>query len=127
MPRAWTDALDAAIAAGKIPNIPIATNSSTTGEPTYGKGTEPAQADICSSTAQCRIEGDIWDAPAGVIGIGFDDGPLPVRQNFISHESTSLMYEFRLLTIYTPFYETRIKLRPIFSLVPTYWTITKNS
>ncbi len=27
---------------------------------------------------KCRIAGDVWDAPQGVIGISFDDGPLPV-------------------------------------------------
>lgn len=79
IPQAWTDALDAAIAAGKIPNIPVAVNSSVTGEPGYGTGTNPAQPDICSASAHCKIDGDIWDAPDGIIGIGFDDGPLPVR------------------------------------------------
>jgi hypothetical protein len=27
------------------------------------------------------IPGDIYDAPQGVIGIGFDDGPLPVSHS----------------------------------------------
>lgn len=32
--------------------------------------------EICSSTPKCKQGlGDIWDAPSGVIGISFDDGP----------------------------------------------------
>jgi len=73
MPQAWIDALNAAVAAGSIPNIPIPTvvNSS----PVYPSSANPNSPTICSAYAKCRMPDDIWDAPNGAIGIGFDDGP----------------------------------------------------
>ncbi|KDQ51243.1 carbohydrate esterase family 4 protein [Jaapia argillacea MUCL 33604] len=74
LPQAWVNALNAAVAAGKIPDIPA--SSLINGAPTYPEGTDPNSPQVCSGTAQCRIPGDIWDAPTGVLGTGFDDGPL---------------------------------------------------
>lgn len=76
MPQAWLDALHAAIAAGKIPDIPVTTMDGP--GPTYPDGYDPMSPDVCSSTAQCRIPGDIWDGPPGALSLSFDDGPLPV-------------------------------------------------
>lgn len=78
LPQAWLDALNAAVAAGKIPNIPVSTSTNGS-NPAYSDATDPTGAGptICSSTAKCRGAGDIWDAPDGVLGTGFDDGPLP--------------------------------------------------
>ncbi|KZV72117.1 carbohydrate esterase family 4 protein [Peniophora sp. CONT] len=73
VPQAWKDALAAAIAAGKIPDIPVAT--ATGGNPTYG-GQDPGKLPICSGTYGCRLPESIWDAPNNTIGISFDDGPL---------------------------------------------------
>lgn len=74
IPQAWVDALDAAVAAGKIPNIPPAT--ATGGNPTYG-ALDPNGDEVCSTTYKCRKNDYIWDAPEGVFSTSFDDGPLP--------------------------------------------------
>ncbi|KII95173.1 carbohydrate esterase family 4 protein [Plicaturopsis crispa FD-325 SS-3] len=72
----WTAALNAAVAAGTIPDVPLST--STGGTPVYPNGISPTSADVCSASYGCRnLEYDMWDAPDGTIGIGFDDGPLP--------------------------------------------------
>jgi chitin deacetylase len=77
MPVAWVNALNAAVAAGKIPNIPMSNN--TPGHnPVYPNGLSPTSPQICSGTYGCRISGDIWDAPNGVFASAFDDGPTPV-------------------------------------------------
>jgi chitin deacetylase len=77
IPQAWTDALNNAVQAGTIPNIPVSQQSNPSANPTYGT-LNPNGAQVCSGTYGCRIAGQIWDAPAGVMGISFDDGPLPV-------------------------------------------------
>lgn len=77
MPQAWTNALNAAVQAGTIPNIPLSTQSNPSANPTYGS-LSPTDPSVCSATYGCRIPGQIWDAPNGTIGIAFDDGPLPV-------------------------------------------------
>ncbi|KAF8272073.1 hypothetical protein EI94DRAFT_1865105, partial [Lactarius quietus] len=76
MPQSWKDALNIAVQAGKIPNIPLSTQSNPTANPTYGS-LSPTDPSVCSGTYGCRIPGQIWDAPNGTIGISFDDGPLP--------------------------------------------------
>ena len=79
MPQAWKDALTAAVQAGKIPNIPPSSDSNKkNGSPVYPPGYNPYSPQVCSGTYKCRIAGDVWDAPPGVIGISFDDGPLRV-------------------------------------------------
>ena len=77
MPQAWKDALNNAVQANKIPNIPISHQSAPGTNPTYGS-LNPNGAQVCSGTYGCQIPGQIWNAPAGVLGIAFDDGPLPV-------------------------------------------------
>ncbi|KAH9179608.1 carbohydrate esterase family 4 protein [Lactarius sanguifluus] len=72
----WKDALNAAVQAGKIPNIPPSSDPNNA-SPVYPSGYDPYSSQVCSATYKCRIAGDIWDAPQGVIGISFDDGPLP--------------------------------------------------
>ncbi|KAA1466513.1 glycoside hydrolase/deacetylase [Dentipellis sp. KUC8613] len=74
MPQAWKDALNAAVQAGKIPGIAPSKDNGDD-NPTY-QG-DPNGPDICSATYKCRIDGDVWDAPDGVFGASFDDGPLP--------------------------------------------------
>ncbi|KAI9467095.1 carbohydrate esterase family 4 protein [Lactarius psammicola] len=76
MPQAWKDALSAAVQAGKIPNIPPSSDPNNA-NPVYPSGYDPYSPQVCSATYKCRIAGDVWDAPQGVIGISFDDGPLP--------------------------------------------------
>lgn len=78
LPAEWVNALNAAVAAGKIPNIPQSTNTPGV-NPVYPPGVNPNSPEVCSATYKCRIPGDIWDAPTNYFGTGFDDGPLPVR------------------------------------------------
>ncbi|KAG8906060.1 hypothetical protein FRB99_007717, partial [Tulasnella sp. 403] len=67
MPDAWKQALQKIKDAGLIPNIPPSK------EGVYPNGLNPNGPEICSSTAQCHGEGDIWDAPDGMLGVSFDD------------------------------------------------------
>ncbi|TFK32917.1 chitin deacetylase [Crucibulum laeve] len=82
LPKAWTDALAAAIAAGKIPNIPPSTGKPQT-NPVYPAGMDPNGPEICSATYKCRHADDIWDAPDGYFGISFDDGPQPATSELV--------------------------------------------
>lgn len=67
MPQEWIQALSSAQSAGLIPNISLSK------EGVYPKGQDAGSQEICSSTDQCRGDGDVWDAPDGMIGISFDD------------------------------------------------------
>lgn len=78
MPQPWIDALNAAVQAGKIPNIPPPTQTAASTTPIYAQGYNPNDPSVCSTSYGCRNPGDIFDAPNGVMAIGFDDGPLPV-------------------------------------------------
>jgi hypothetical protein len=78
LPQAWVDALNVTVKAGKIPDIPVSTGVSGM-NPVYPTGYDPMSPAVCSSTYKCVIPGDLWNAPEGVIGLSFDDGPLPVR------------------------------------------------
>ncbi|CBQ68052.1 related to CDA2-sporulation-specific chitin deacetylase [Sporisorium reilianum SRZ2] len=72
-PAAWLSALDAAVAAGKIPNIAPALNQG--GSPVYANnvGFDP---NTCSWTVtKCVSKSDIVNGPPNAIAIGFDDGP----------------------------------------------------
>ncbi|KLO19951.1 glycoside hydrolase/deacetylase [Schizopora paradoxa] len=77
LPAAWTNALNAAVAAGQIPNVPQ--SSLVNGNPTYPNGANSQDESICSGNGggpgSCRTNGSIWDAPDGMVAIGFDDGP----------------------------------------------------
>ena len=77
MPDAWVNALNSAMAAGKIRNISVSTsvNEST---PVYPNGADPTSPDICSGSYQCAIPGDIWNGPDGIFASSFDDGPTTV-------------------------------------------------
>jgi len=76
MPKFWTDFFKTAIKDGKIPDIPRTTL--VNGIPTYPNGINPSSPEVCSADLQCRINGNYWDAPDGVVAIGFDDGPTAV-------------------------------------------------
>lgn len=72
-PPQWIAALNAAVAAGKIPNIPASP---------YPAGTDPSSPQICSGSAWCKIPGDIFDGPDGYYASSFDDGPYPASALF---------------------------------------------
>lgn len=47
-------------------------------------------ATVCAATdRECRIPDNIWDAPDGIMGIGFDDGPTLVSSR---HFPLSLLF-----------------------------------
>lgn len=80
-PKAWLDALAAAVAAGKIPNIPVAKamgDMDHPANPAYPTGTDGTSPQVCTTTLQCRDNNTIYDGPAGTYGVSFDDGPLAV-------------------------------------------------
>lgn len=78
LPQTWVNALNAAVNAGKIPDIPVSTRVNEL-DPVYPVGYDPMSPAVCSSTWKCTAPGDLWNAPEGVIGLSFDDGPQPVR------------------------------------------------
>ncbi|KIY49201.1 glycoside hydrolase/deacetylase, partial [Fistulina hepatica ATCC 64428] len=95
LPQAWRDALGAAVSAGKIPNIPLPTHNND--YPAYPEGYDPNGPQVCSSYYQCRGDDDIWDAPDGVIGISFDDGPLepsPGLYDFLKNNNMTATHFF---------------------------------
>lgn len=54
------------------------------GLPVYPDGLSATGSEVCSATYKCQNSTtDIWDAPDGVFGAGFDDGPLPVSSFLI--------------------------------------------
>ncbi|CAD6953199.1 unnamed protein product [Tilletia caries] len=69
----WKAALDAAVKAGKIPNIPPS-SSPDGGTPTYPAGTDMTA--VCSwSASKCQGPNDIHQGADNYVGINFDDGP----------------------------------------------------
>lgn len=74
LPQEWVNALNATIAAGKIPDVPVAVINGG-GSPVYPSGVDPNGPLVCSGFAKCRNADDIWDAPNGVVALSFDDGP----------------------------------------------------
>eukprot|EP00753_Platysulcus_tardus_P020925 PLAT8471.1.p1 GENE.PLAT8471.1~~PLAT8471.1.p1 ORF type:complete len:451 (+),score=-11.89 PLAT8471.1:43-1353(+) len=89
LPQEWVDALNQAVQAGKIPNIPVSTQTNG-GNPTYPNGYDPNGPTVCSATYKCRNPDDIWDAPEGMVGSGFDDGPTefsPTLYTFLKNNS----------------------------------------
>lgn len=76
----WKTLLDQAVSSGLIPtNCPVAKQSGGAA-PSYSNSTgkmDPAKQPICSSSSQCRGDDQVYDMPDGLVGISFDDGPLP--------------------------------------------------
>ena len=75
IPAPWLAALHAAEAANLIPNIAPAVSPDGGATATYPGIPNAGQEPICSSQFQCRHAEDVWDAPAGMIGLSVDDGP----------------------------------------------------
>jgi chitin deacetylase len=73
LPQAWIDALNAATAAGKIPNVPVSTL--VNGNPTYPNNVG-TNTDTCNWTlSKCLGAKDISSVPNNEWTISFDDGP----------------------------------------------------
>ncbi|KAF8812434.1 glycoside hydrolase/deacetylase [Phlegmacium glaucopus] len=105
LPAPWVNALNSAIAAGKIPNISVSSNTPGT-NPVYPVGFNPNSPQVCSATYKCRIPGDIWDSPDGVFASAFDDGPTPsttqLLQFLTSKNKTTTHFMIGYNIIYYP-------------------------
>ncbi|KAJ1299802.1 hypothetical protein OPQ81_000701 [Rhizoctonia solani] len=85
VPQPWLDAMNKAISDGRIPStdtVPVAT---TAGVYRSKSGTtlDGGKAPICSSTVGCKDATQIYDVPAGVVAISFDDGPQPASRGLL--------------------------------------------
>ncbi|CUA72086.1 hypothetical protein RSOLAG22IIIB_10059 [Rhizoctonia solani] len=79
IPQTWLDAMNKAIADGRIPStdqVPVATTAGVY-RSKAGKTLDGGKAPICSSTVGCKDDTQIYDVPDGIVAISFDDGPLP--------------------------------------------------
>jgi peptidoglycan/xylan/chitin deacetylase (PgdA/CDA1 family) len=70
VPRAWLDKL----ATVQVPNIPVSTDPSHSGRPSYA-GHQNDDKAICSFTYQCVDDEDLYAPEAGHMAVTFDDGP----------------------------------------------------
>ncbi|PLW09784.1 hypothetical protein PCANC_22293 [Puccinia coronata f. sp. avenae] len=78
----WVDALNRQKEAGNIPNIKPSIKTAD-GNIKYENGINGSDPSICSWTIGCRSPTDITDAPAGMMGISFDDGPEPASSQLM--------------------------------------------
>ncbi|KAH9943415.1 uncharacterized protein BXZ73DRAFT_97456 [Epithele typhae] len=92
IPQAWLTALSAAKSAGKVPSLAPSTQAVPYTNPTY-PGQDPNNMPVCSATYKCRNPEDLWDAPDGVFGSSFDDGPLDTSMPLYN-----LLHENNLVT-----------------------------
>jgi len=107
IPASWIAALNEAVSEGKIPNVPVTTNTPNT-SPVYPTGVDPMSPQVCSATYRCRIPGDIWDAPPGIYASSFDDGPLPPTPQLVDFLGTnSLTTSFFMIGTNILYYPTQ--------------------
>jgi chitin deacetylase len=77
LPKPWLDALNATVAAGKVPNI--SQSGGPSGQnPVHPQGVDIGSPAVCSTSLGCRNGDDFWDAPPGVFATSFNDSPTPV-------------------------------------------------
>ncbi|KAA1080083.1 hypothetical protein PGTUg99_006488 [Puccinia graminis f. sp. tritici] len=82
-PRAeWIDALNREKQAGRIPHLKPSIKTADQSVK-YDPGVNGSDPKICSWTIGCRSPTDITDAPAGMMGISFDDGPEPASSQLM--------------------------------------------
>lgn len=75
IPQIWRDKLKQAEDSGKIPKLPSSKTNMQTGLSVYPTGT--SDRDLCAWTdTQCIPQGAISEAPAKVVGMAVDDGPV---------------------------------------------------
>jgi peptidoglycan/xylan/chitin deacetylase (PgdA/CDA1 family) len=91
LPQSWSDALNAAVQQGKIPNIPAST-SDAAGNTAYPNGLGNSQS-VCSwTTIKCNGPNDLYEAPDNTWVVSFDDGPTgasPDLYNFLEAQNQS--------------------------------------
>lgn len=83
LPKAWLDALTAAVNAGKIPDVPMA-ESEDGADPKYPDDLDPMSPQVCSSTYKCINNEAWWDGPEGYYASSFDDGPQPTTDALVT-------------------------------------------
>lgn len=93
------------MAAGKIPNIPVATQNAPATTPIY-PGADAGSATICSASYGCRSPADVWDGPDGHFLTSFDDGPLPptaaLRQFMDQNDETTTHFFIGTNILFNP-------------------------
>ena len=104
LPQQWVNAYNAAVAAGKIPNITQSVQTAGV-TPTY-PGQDPGSPTICSASYGCRQPADIWDGPSGYLLTSFDDGPLAptatLRQFMNQNNETTTHFFIGTNIMYNP-------------------------
>ncbi|RSH91099.1 hypothetical protein EHS25_010275 [Saitozyma podzolica] len=93
IPAAWLSKL----ASISLPNVQPSTQNN--GYPTYANGESGADSTICSFTYGCTTSDDLFNPPAGVLALTFDDGPAAgsdqlytfLEQNGASAKATHFM------------------------------------
>lgn len=96
MPAEWVAALTAAENANLIPNIPLSNDGN------YPQGVNASSPEVCSSYVQCQGDGDIWDAPDGMLGVSFDDVSSVVLRGFHIGIHAGILYDRAPLGIVHP-------------------------
>ena len=90
LPQDWVQALNDAISAGKIPDVPVS-SVTPSGNVVYPNKVGSHNATTCSWTIdKCNGPNDITDAPDGEWTIAFDDGPTadsPKLYNFLKENN----------------------------------------
>jgi len=71
LPASWL----AKLASITMPNVSV--SQPNNGYPQYPGGESGADQTICSFTYACTTEDDLYNPPAGVVALSFDDGPTP--------------------------------------------------
>lgn len=132
LPQAWKDRLAVVMNSSAFPSYgPSQPNN---GYPQYKSangsslaGTDPT---VCSFTYQCVGDGDIYNAPDGVIGLNFDDGPTSfsselydfIEANNIS--ATHFMIGGNILNfpdVFARAWKDGGKFRVLFLLFSSFW------
>ncbi|KAG0149582.1 hypothetical protein CROQUDRAFT_88920 [Cronartium quercuum f. sp. fusiforme G11] len=81
----WVDAYNQERQSGRIPSFAPSVKLPSGGI-SYDSSLDPLSSEVCSWTEGCRSPSDISDAPDGMMGISFDDGPqagTPPLLNFL--------------------------------------------
>jgi peptidoglycan/xylan/chitin deacetylase (PgdA/CDA1 family) len=86
LPQAWIDSLEALQKAGKIPDIPVSTQSDAAGDVKYPGKLGYDDNTVCSWTITgCFGKNDLHESPDKTWVISFDDGPTSVSSGLYDY------------------------------------------